>query len=111
MTSLASNDGYWSSVGTFEGVEVSWRWRKELKEQYISELRFRNITQQDLDITFQASFVDWTGAEHTEGGQRFRLKAGSQRAGQWSGKFYYPGDTTRPPQRGGIRNMVIKSAR
>jgi len=106
-TSKAQNN-VWVFVKTFEGVSVYWRWRQELKDQYISELKFENNNSYKVEFSFTPYFVCDDGREHTESAQMDTIAPYGKKGGQWEGYLYYPCDGKRPPRSGGYKNLTVK---
>ena len=103
----AQNSG-WIYVGTHQGVSVHWRYRQELKDQYISELKFDNTNGYKVEISVKSRFVCASGEEVIGIGQMDTIAANDSKGGQWAGYFYYPCGGTKPPRSGGFKDFTVK---
>jgi len=102
-----AQDNQWRYIKDYEGVSVYWRYRQELKDQYISELKFVNNNSFKIEISFKPYFVCANGNEHKESAQMFTLQSGASAAGQWKGLYYYPCGGSQVPRSGGFREMRV----
>jgi hypothetical protein len=109
MEAYAQNNE-WIYIKDYEGISISWRWRQELKDQYISELKFDNNNSYKVDITFIPHFVCADGTDHIETGMTHTIAPGGKKGGQWDGLFFYPCKGIRPPRYGGYKNLIVKRA-
>ena len=102
----------WVFVGDFEGVRISWKYRKELKDQYESALKMENMNSYDLRVSYEPWFVAHDGREYSESGGSSIIRAGAAKVGNNAGLFYYVKDSNResadPPLRGGVKEFCIK---
>ena len=106
-----SQNNVWVFITTFEGVAVSWRWRQELRNQYISELKFENTNSHRVEIHVTAAFVCEDGSKEVENEQMDTIGPGATKGGQWAGYFWYPCGGTRPPNQGGFEDFAVKHLR
>lgn len=102
----------WVFVGDFEGVRISWKYRKELKDQYESALKMENMNSYDVRVSYRPWFITVDGKEYTESGGSSVIRAGAAKVGSGSGLFFYArdynGHPANPPVRGGVREFSIK---
>jgi hypothetical protein len=105
--SAEAQSSEWGYIGASGGVSVYWRYRKELKDQYISELKFVNGNSYKVKISFNAYFTCADGTGYNESGQTIYIAAESEKAGQWSGLMYYPCGGTLPPKTGGYKKLIV----
>ncbi len=111
QTARATGDNQWTFVGEFDGLRVSWKYRRELKDQYESALRFENTNSYTVTVDYEPWFITADGEEYTEGGMRFSLGAGQIKSGNSGGAFFYVrdgnGDAAQPPRAGGVKNLTV----
>lgn len=80
----------WAFITSGSGVDFYWRCRKELKDQFISELKVVNNNSYPVKIVLTSTFTVG-GVDYKESRVVDYLKPNVTKAGQWSGYFYYPG--------------------
>lgn len=102
------NDNVWMHAGDWNGVSVYWRFRQELSDQFIAELKFENHNPYKVSVSFKSEFYCPNGSGPVvDSGQEVDIKAGATVGGQWAGLFWYPCPGV-PPSRGGYQNMIVK---
>ena len=111
MTEAGGADN-WIFVGDFEGVRISWKYRKELSDQYESALKMENMNSYDLRVSYKPWFVAHDGREYSESGGSSIIRAGAAKVGNNAGLFFYVKDSKResadPALRGGVKEFCIK---
>ncbi len=108
MNANAQNQtGKWVFDVNKDGVEVYARWRQELSDQFIAELKFVNTNDYKVDVTFEPLYTCPDGSEYNGGGNLITLKAGQEKHGDWAGLFDYPCKKTAP-KKGGVKSITVK---
>ncbi|MDZ4846929.1 MAG: hypothetical protein SH857_15445 [Chitinophagales bacterium] len=107
FVSNAQSDA-WTSIKTYSGVSIYWRYRQELKDQYRSELKFTNNNSYDVEISFIPVFACSDGSDYRESGQSLSVIAGGTKAGEWEGLGYYVCKGLKPPRNGGYEKLYVK---
>jgi len=111
--SLANNvtaqNNVWQPVGNSSNVWVSWRYRQELKNQYVSEFGFENKNNYKVEVSVQLSFICHNGTEEKAGSFLFTIKPLGKHSGQWAGLFWYPCGGATPPAGGRYRDLIVKT--
>ena len=106
--SFAQNN-VWHPVQGAGGVDVAWRWRQELKDQFIAELKFQNRNPYKVDVSFRAYFVCNDGREVIDSGSTISVNPNGETGGQWAGLFWYPCPGERP-RVGGYRDLRVRKS-
>ena len=100
----------WIFVESYKGVNVYWRYRQELKDQYISELKFENKNSYKVEIKVLPSFFCQDGTRKDYSEMMDTIAGYGTKAGQWEGYAWYPCDGTRPPSKGGFKSFSVKES-
>lgn len=100
----------WIYINSSGGVSVYWRYRQELKDQYISEMRFENRNAYKVYVSVTPSFFCTDGHEEPQSSAGFDIRPMGEQAGQWAGLFWYPCGGKNPPRSGGYRSISVKRA-
>jgi hypothetical protein len=109
VVNAKAQNNVWNSIKEIDGVMMYWRYRMELRDQYICELKFENNNSYDVSVSFKAHFVCANGHDFLSAQDFTTVKANNKKAGQWDGLSYYPCENaTEPPGMGGLRNITIK---
>ena len=106
-TAMPQNN-VWIYIKDYQGVGVYWRYRQELKDQFISELKFENRNGYKVEVSVSPQFTCEDGTVTNESSQMFNIKSNGTQGGQWAGLFYYPCGGKRPPRSGGYSRLTVK---
>src|SRR5215831_14498973 len=99
--SVLPQNNVWIYIKDYQGVGVYWRYRQELKDQYISEMKFVNHNSYKVEVSVKPEFICASGSREEETSMMFNIRANGEQAGQWAGLFWYPCDGKQPPRSGG----------
>ena len=105
--SVKAQNNVWNYIQSFENVDVYWRYRQELKDQYICEFKFENRNNYAVDVSFVPVFTCSNGEKESQQENTITVKANDKAGGQWAGLFWYVCDS-QIPGRAGYHDLKIK---